>query len=119
MLKNRPGENGSKLPSIDGLDQSSNNLKKIASGALVIQTRQKPKRNSIDLKPLKEDTTPRNKKDEPLGYELHSRRGKSSLDNAPLKPVISKKHKHLSNLLELDIENDNNLHPVIKPSHHF
>ena len=39
VRKNRPSELGNKLPSIDGTEQSSSNIKKIANGALVIETR--------------------------------------------------------------------------------
>ena len=39
VRKNRPNELGNKLPSIDGTEQSSSNIKKIANGALVIETR--------------------------------------------------------------------------------
>ena len=80
VRKNRPGELGNKLPSIDGTEQSSSNIKKIANGALVIETRQKPKRNSIDPKTDKQDNQPNSGKGDRLGYEVPSRRGKSQLD---------------------------------------
>ena len=36
-----------------------------------------------------------------------------------VKPVVTKKHQHLSNLLEIDTNQDPKRQQVVKPSHHF
>ena len=113
LLRNQKREEINKSPSMQSLDQITS---KIAESALIIQPRQRPQNNKLNMSQDKQDIVASSKKGENLGYEINSRRGKSQLDNIPLNQV-SKRHQH-RNSLEIDIERDMKKHSIGQDRHH-